>query len=185
MNSHSEHVLALLERLSRVINNDAGLSELKPAQWEALRFLSQANRFSKTPSSLTAYLGITKGTVSQTLNALERKGLIYKKKDVGDRRSVFLLLTEKGEGILNNDPLKALLGAIEQLSNSQLNALSGTLELVLTSALEQRAGAPFGVCNSCKYFRKNVADGAPHRCALLQVPLSSTESDLICREHSN
>ncbi|GAB3522182.1 MarR family winged helix-turn-helix transcriptional regulator [Photobacterium alginatilyticum] len=185
MNSHSEHVLALLERLSRVINNDAGLSELKPAQWEALRFLSQANKFSRTPSALTSYLGVTKGTVSQTLNALERKGLICKKKDAGDRRSVSIQLTEKGKGILNNDPLKALLGAIEQLSNSQLNTLASTLELVLTTALQQRAGAPFGVCKSCKYFMRNVVDGTPHRCALLQVPLTSMESDLICREHTN
>ncbi|HIP78057.1 MAG TPA: MarR family transcriptional regulator, partial [Kiloniellaceae bacterium] len=56
----------LLERLARVLQNEAHSEGLKPTQWEALRYLSRANRFSRTPSGVTAYLGMTKGTVSQT-----------------------------------------------------------------------------------------------------------------------
>lgn len=179
-----EHILALLERISRIIHNDAGLSDMKPAQWEALRYLASANRFSRTPSSVVAYLGVTKGTVSQTLNALERKGLISKEKDIGDKRSVSLQLTHAGEALLEDDPLTALKGSLQKLSKVQRDALSEMLGTLLTSALEQRSGTPFGACKTCKHFEKNAPDGDPHRCGLLDVALSSEDSDLICREHA-
>lgn len=184
MSKHHEDVLVLLERLSRVINNDAGLSDIKPTQWEALRFFAQANRFSRTPSSLTAYLGVTKGTVSQTLNALERKGLVKKEKDAGDRRSVSIKLTDTGEALLKNNPLERLASALAHIDSHALEQLSDTLRSVLSTALNQRSGTPFGACNTCKYFKENTPEGAPHLCSLLQVPLSSEDSEFICREHS-
>lgn len=177
-----EHVLALLERLSRIIHNDAGGQGLKPAQWEALRFFAQANRFSRTPSALTAYMGITKGTVSQTLSALERKGFIEKVQDTGDRRSVSIALTKAGKSLLQDDPLQALSQPIMNLQKNKRKELSSSLSSVLATALEQRSGMPFGVCKSCKYFKRNVTGGNPHQCSLLEVPLSSEDSELICRE---
>ena len=38
-----------------------------------LFYLNQANRFSNTPQALTEYLGLTKGTVSQTVLVLESR----------------------------------------------------------------------------------------------------------------
>ena len=95
--SESDNIVALLERLSRVLQNESHAEGLKPTQWEALRYLERANRFSRTPSGLTSYLGMTKGTVSQTLNALERKGLIRKTADKADRRQVHIDLTAKAK----------------------------------------------------------------------------------------
>ena len=65
-----------LERLARVMRAREHEDGLNPAQWEALRFLTRANRFSNSPGALTRYLGATKGTISQTVMALERKGFI-------------------------------------------------------------------------------------------------------------
>jgi DNA-binding MarR family transcriptional regulator len=62
-------------RLMRAGEHEGGLN---PAQWEALRYLSRANRFSNSPIALTRFLGSTKGTISQTIEALERKGFITK-----------------------------------------------------------------------------------------------------------
>jgi DNA-binding MarR family transcriptional regulator len=62
-----EQTARVLERLSRVLLNDSASGGLNPTQWEALRFFALANRFSSTPSGLTAFLGVTKGTVSQTV----------------------------------------------------------------------------------------------------------------------
>ena len=67
-----------LERLARVMRAREHEDGLNPAQREALRYLARANRFSNTPGALTRYLGATKGTISQTVMALERKGLIAK-----------------------------------------------------------------------------------------------------------
>ncbi|WP_103654399.1 MarR family winged helix-turn-helix transcriptional regulator [Agarilytica rhodophyticola] len=180
-----EITLILLERLARVINNDAALSAIKPAQWEALRFFSQANRFSRTPSALTAYLGVTKGTVSQTINVLERKGLIQKVSAEKDRRSVSITLTQSGLSLLNDDPLKSLTDSIKQLNHNQVETFNQTLKSVLSSALKQREGVPFGACRTCKYFKENFPEGNPHQCSLLHVPLSNADSQLICREHAS
>jgi len=184
-NNQTNRVLNLLERLARVINNDASMSGLKPAQWEALRFFSQANRFSSTPSALTAYMGVTKGTISQTINALERKGLLEKRKAKGDKRSVSILLTKQGQDLLQEEPLQELVLSLAEIPSEKLSILSSTLEILLTKALENRAATPFGVCKTCQYFERDSATGTPHSCALLQVPLNDEDSRHICREHSN
>ncbi len=64
----------LIERLDRLVRSGESGHGLNPAQWEALRYLARANRFSRNPAALADYLGSTRGTVSQTLIALEQKG---------------------------------------------------------------------------------------------------------------
>ena len=54
----------------------AGADEaLQPVHLQALIYLARANRYSNTPQALAEYLGLTKGTVSQTLLLLDRQGL--------------------------------------------------------------------------------------------------------------
>ncbi|MEM7123896.1 MAG: MarR family transcriptional regulator [Pseudomonadota bacterium] len=178
----SNDIAQILDRLSRVLQNEGHAEGLKPAQWEALRYLSRANRFSRTPSALTAYLGITKGTVSQSLNALERKGLIKKTADPGDRRQVRMDLTAKGTRLLARDPLTATTEAASSLSAAERQAVATGLEELLRRILLERDGRAFGVCRTCRYFRKNDPNGAPHRCDLLDEKLSANDSERICLE---
>ena len=53
-----ERIAALIERIGRLLSTDAHAGGLLPVQWEALRY--RANRFSRTPAALTAYLGLTR-----------------------------------------------------------------------------------------------------------------------------
>src|SRR5690606_7500665 len=82
----------LLERVSSLfrsqIREHASEHGLKLVQLEALIFFSTANRYSDTVGALTEYLGVTKGTVSQTVMALERRGLVEKVPDPNDGRIV-------------------------------------------------------------------------------------------------
>jgi DNA-binding MarR family transcriptional regulator len=180
--SEADDVPILLERLSRVLQSEAHAGGLKPTQWEALRYLARANRFSRSPSSLTAYLGMTKGTVSQTLIALERKGLVQKETESCNRRNRRLELTEKAVVLLQRDPIEALLEPVSTLSPGDRWMLAEGLTAILHQALRRRGGRPFGVCKSCKYFQTNAPEGAPHRCGLLEVPLSEGDSERICVE---
>ena len=68
----------MVERLGRLLRSRGYEHDLNPAQWEALRYLGRCNRFSNNPSALSNFLGATKGTVSQTVSSLERKGLLTK-----------------------------------------------------------------------------------------------------------
>lgn len=96
MSEHPPRVADLIERPGRLADTLQRSGGLVPAQWEALRYLSRANRYSRHPGALAAFLGATKGTVSQTVIALERKGLVVRSDDPRDRRSVQIDLTEAG-----------------------------------------------------------------------------------------
>lgn len=177
--TRASNVTLLLERLSRVITNHAHRDGLKPTQWEALRYLERANRFSRNPSALTAYLGMTKGTVSQTLTALERKGLITKQPVPADRRNVTIELTGAARKLLKTDPLLTIDRVV---SGSTDQSLEESLRQLLSNTLQIREQQAFGACRTCRYFQQNAEGGNPHRCDLLDEPLKDSDSELICAE---
>src|SRR5262249_51223226 len=80
-----------LERIARLTRAAEHGDQLNPAQRETLRYLSKCNRFSNSPGAITQYLGATKGTISQTVKALERKGHIDKSQREAERRSIALV----------------------------------------------------------------------------------------------
>jgi len=178
----AEDIVALIERVGRLLITEAHTEGLLPVQWEVMRYLKKANRFSQTAAALTAYLGITKGTVSQTLNALESKGLLKKQVDTKDRRSKILILTAKGKKLLCRDPLQATVTAIEALDNSAQQSLNRNLESLLLARLTAKNRQPFGQCHDCRYFARLHPEGTPHYCQLLQEKLTREDGQAICYE---
>lgn len=173
-----------LERLARVLRAREHEDGLNPAQREALRYLARANRFSNTAQALTRYLGATKGTISQTLMALERKGLIAKA--ARDARMVRLTLTEKGRDVLAHDPWTELAADAEALGGKTRRRMQRGLEELLAGELKRAGLASFGVCASCRYFREKGRDGdagGPHLCMLFEDALSAEDARRICMAH--
>lgn len=174
----------LLERIGRLLRNVRQRNEqLNPAQWEALRYLGRANRYSRTPTALTHYLGATKGTVSQTVIALERKGLVRRAVDPRDRRGIRLGLTARGRVNLQRDPLPDLLGEVDPLL---LGRLETDLSQLLGHLQQRNRRRPFGQCATCRFFRRGGAmeeAGGPNRCGLTLEPLADFEAAQICAEH--
>lgn len=177
-----ERIAALLERLGRLTRGIQHASGFKPAQWEALRFLARANRHSRTPAALSEFLGSTRGTVSQTLITLEKKGLVHRAPSAEDGRSVELSLTPKGWDLMRQDPLNQFSSVISAMPNQ--TALASGLD-GLMQELQQRHGiTAFGTCRECRYFRANgtrVPEGYS-RCALTGIALDEEESAKICRD---
>src|SRR5690554_832212 len=96
--------LELIERLAHLLHAEtrriAAAHGLAPVHVEALGYLARCNRYSDTPGAVTEYLGLTKGTVSQTLALLESRGLVRKRPDSRDGRRVHLELTGSGRRLL-------------------------------------------------------------------------------------
>ncbi len=180
--SNQAHFINLLSRLSRLINHEGHAQGLKPAQWDALRYLAQANRFSRSPGALTAYLGATKGTISQTVISLEKKGLVEKTQDPKDKRAVGLELTSAGKALAKEDALLPFQAMIADLTSNEQKEIEAALETLLLTKLRQEGNKPFGICKTCRHFRKNTANGGPHYCDLLKEPLSELGSEKICVE---
>lgn len=182
----TEETVVLLERLGRLVRAREHGSDLNPAQWEALRYLSRSNRFSNSPAAVTKYLGATKGTVSQTLMALERKGLVEKSPRPGEGRSVILSLTDEGQQKLAEDPWAHVQKVLENLKPKQAQKLSSGIEILAGKLFKIEDVPTFGACLTCRYFREG---GAPdevkgkHWCLQFDEPITKSEAQKICASH--
>jgi DNA-binding MarR family transcriptional regulator len=175
--------LARLERLARLLRQADHAKGLRPVQWEALRYLARCNALSHSPGALARYLGSTKGTVSQTVMALEKKGFVRKVVDPKDHRGVQLYLTEAGTALLEGDDLQVVKADINELSDKTRRRFDRALASLLEQA-RLRLGEPsFGTCLSCRYYRE-ASSGSSALCMKVNAALSDVETRLICVEHS-
>lgn len=176
-----------LERIANLLRTDvrrAGATRgLQPVQLEAMHYLQNCNRYSNTPAAVADYLGLTKGTVSQTLSVLENAGFIEKRPDAKDKRVVHLKVTESGEElVLRAIPPQALQTAMEMVSDIEQEIILEALRQTLRNMQKANGLRSFGVCKSCKYHRIEEAN-ASRRCALTGEVLLDGDIDKICREH--
>src|SRR3954465_7843446 len=92
--------IELLEQVARILWFEGTKHGLRDREWMALRFLSRATRFSRTPSALASYVGTTRGTASFIIGELERLGYLERKRSAQDKRSAKLSVTKRGKKIL-------------------------------------------------------------------------------------
>lgn len=186
MNAKTIHTY--IERLSNLLRNEvrrAGSeSGLQPAQLEALHYLSICNRYSDTPMGVTEYLGQTKGTVSQTLKVLERKGFISREVDGQDKRVIHLRATESGRLLLEKVvPAANFVKGCDSMDLQTQEKIEDSLKTLLRSIQKASGSKTFGVCRSCRYNRSE-GDNSFY-CELVKAPLTESDVLLICREHQN
>jgi len=156
------------------------LAELPPIQVSALQYLARCNHYSNTPLGVTDYLGLTKGTVSQSLKALEAKGLIRKQPDEHDKRSVHLELTEEGRALIVELTPPAFLREAAAAMGARADELERLLKELLITIQRREQVPSFGLCHSCRFHQQR--NGGPF-CGLTQEPLAREAVALICREH--
>ncbi|HYG90707.1 MAG TPA: MarR family transcriptional regulator [Azospirillum sp.] len=133
---------ATAEVMAQVLRTTASLAfteGLNPAQWSALRYFAQATPSARSVVAFARYHGTTKGTASQTIAALFKKGLLDRHKGERDRRTVDLVLTPAGRTALENDPLNELAVAIASLSETHHQTMAEALDQVLRTLLVRRA----------------------------------------------
>lgn len=169
-----------LERVGRLLRERENETQLNPAQWDALRFLASANRFSRAPAAVAAWLATTRGTASQTLLALERKGLVTRSAEDRDRRSVRLDLTEAGRRALERDPVADLAAAIARLPPLHAAALGQALARILDDLLAGSRRPAFGSCDGCDHARDAGGVGPTSLCARFGAPIPPEERQSLC-----
>lgn len=133
---------ATAEVMAQVLRSTASLAfteGLNPAQWSALRYFAQATPSACSVVAFARYHGTTKGTASQTISALLKKGLLDRHKGEHDRRTVSLVPTPAGRAMLENDPLNELAAAISSLSEPRHQNMAEALDQVLRTLLARRS----------------------------------------------
>ena len=178
----SHNVANLLNRLSRIAHAVQFSHGLNPAQWEALRYIGRANRYSASPTALADYVGSTKGTVSQTLIALESKGFVRRVRNDCDRRKVSLALTDQGIELLAQDPLCHLAEAAGVIGEDEQSHIVKGLRMMLDDLCIRQGAQNFGVCGDCCHLRKDASnpDGAGGVCGMTTDRLAVDELDRLC-----
>lgn len=175
-----EMFILLLNRLSALMNQslreDAARHGLLPIHLQALGYLAVANQYSNIPVAVAEYLGVTRGTMSQTLSLLERKGLLHKQSDPRHGKRIHLLLTEAGQAILATSWLRRLEDGQLAVSCGKLQA---SLQDFLVALQRQHGNRAFGVCQKCAYFRTEPGQTT---CGLTGEPLQIEQTVKICRE---
>ena len=177
-------LLELVERLGNLMRAEmrkAGADEsLQPVHLHALIYLSKANRYSNTPQALADYLGLTKGTVSQTLLLLDRRGLIERFEDDIDRRVVRLRLSSAGEQLLaESQPALPWQNATRNISPNRIRNATSALREALVTLQEDNEGTVFGECSSCSWCQK--LSQRIDRCGKMGDRLSGPETRKRCR----
>jgi len=173
----------IVERLSNLQHNGLLKSEslgyLPSVQINALYYLSICNHYSNTPGAVTEYLGLTKGTVSQSLQKLEEQGLIVRNNDLKDKRKVRLTLTQKARNAIDDSLSNDCISKMQTiLPDNGLLLRSQLLEL-LRSAQRVEGRKFFGECHACRYHQ--LRNGTPF-CGLTLEPIPVLNISLICRE---
>ncbi len=188
---NTEILYHLLDRVGNLLRNEvrADLTPygLQPIHFEALYYLSICNRFSDTPKAVTEYLGLTKGTVSQSLKVLETKGYLIKQPDITDKRVTHLVVSQQGRKLIKTVfPPPLMKRAINTNKKKESTGVDGAelqqqLQLLLRSIQNQNRLHTFGVCATCKH--NQLLSKGTHLCGLTQLPLSDEDIELICIEH--
>lgn len=183
---NAEEIYEYLERIANLLRTGVrrtGLaSGLQPVQLEALHYLSRCNRYSNTPVTVAEFLGLTKGTVSQTLGVLEANRLIEKQADPKDRRVVHLVLTALGERVVAESiPPQVLKSAIEGLPEEEGEKVAEILDHILRRLQRANGLKTFGACKNCRHHI--LQEDGSRRCGLTTEALSDFDAEKICREH--
>jgi len=168
----------LIDRLSRISSAEHWVGDLNPAQLAALSYLAKANQYSRAPSQVADYLSAMRGTVSNTLKALARKGLINEQKSETDRRRTSYTITPNGVTALNFDT--SIDAALDKMTEKEAMELAEGLKEFIRKILRTRGDRSFGICATCQHHRKSASGS---QCALLSVALAPAETTQICFEH--
>lgn len=180
-------IFDLIERMSALIRSEerkkcAALG-LQAVHLQALSYMSRCNKYSDTPAALTNYLGMTRGTVSQTLSLLEKKGYIKKTADTNDRRVIHLELLPEGQAVLKKAiPAELFIKAAKLLEKKDdLAEYEAVFSNALSALQKANRSQSFGQCKTCHYFT-TTSEG--FLCGLTKQPLTPNDSEKICQEHT-
>lgn len=176
------HLPLLWERLAALIQQsvreEAQRHGLQPVHVQILAYLARANRYSTLPIAIAEYLGITRGTVSQSLALLERKGLLTRARDDQDARRVQLRLTPAGEALLEDSWSGRLDAALTAMGVDRAS-LERELRALLVGLQRINGQRPFGICRRCAHF---LEEASGPRCGLTGEALTEVQTAKLCRE---
>lgn len=165
----------------RLLANTEGLS---PTQAQILALLLAEG--DQNATELSAAIGVSLPTVSDSVGTLVAKGLVEKRPDPAHHRAARLVLTRAGRASARQAAgiPEFLAPALATLADRQQEQLL-TLLLLVIRAMQENGQVPVQrMCLTCTHFRPDAHAGDyPHHCTLVDAPLAAGHLRVVCEEH--
>jgi DNA-binding MarR family transcriptional regulator len=186
--STESRIIAALERISQAFRvllwNESKEFALSPIQVQVLIFLLHHSEEKRKVSYLADEFNMTKATISDTIKALDQKGLINKTTERQDSRSYVIHLTKKGIDIAERTSVftRELQIPIDKLHPDDKENLLLSLMGVIHHLNRTGVITIQRMCTTCVHYKP--ADGRqPHFCKLLNKKIENSELRIDCPEH--
>lgn len=180
-------IVAALDRLARAqrAHRQAAADRLgvSPLQLEVLRTLADDAPPEPLVGQIATELSVRQPTVTDSVRALETKGLLRRDRDPGDARRSLLSLTESGERVVAeaSEADGALVEAVGRLDQgTQEETLEGLLSLI-ASMVDTGVITVARTCLTCRFHQ--AAGPTGHHCTLLETELPAAGLRVNCPEH--
>lgn len=186
----ADRTLVALSKIGLALRSEAWKDTaprgLNPTQAQVLVVLKRAGAGLRL-SDIADRLGVSAPTVSASVSALGRKGLVRKRPAAEDARAIDVSLTRPGRaeaGKLAEWP-DLLLGAVDVLDPAEEAVLLKALLKIIRELQERGRISPSRMCVTCRYFRPDVHDDAerPHHCAFVDAPFGDRNLRVDCADH--
>jgi DNA-binding MarR family transcriptional regulator len=188
-NQVNSKIIVSLEKVAevfRVLLWDSGKEYgLSPIQIQLLLFVKfHAEEDLRKVAYMAKEFNMTKATISDSLKTLELKGLVRKKTDVEDARSVTISLTAKGEKISHHvsSYTDSLNKALDHLAPKEREALLPTLMRLSRHLLQDEVLAVERMCFHCAHYKGNLNNN--HYCEAYKKKLTLKTLRVDCPAHS-
>lgn len=178
-----------LSRLAVILRSDdweraKGLG-LNPTQLSILDMLAD-RADGMGVQAVARHLALSQPTVTDSVNALERKGLVEKQPGA-DRRSVTLMLTLAGREVLATDQGAGdmLVRAVDALDREEQGLFLVSLIRMIRRLQELDAIPIQRMCTTCRYFDpfRHPDTDRPHHCHYVNAAFGQQDIRIDCREH--
>lgn len=132
MEKLAHQIIEFYEKLSSWEHSVVKGSELTPGQMHAIEIIGHEK--SLRMKELAEKLGVTTGTLTVTVDNLERRGFLTRQPHATDRRSYLVVLTEKGDELFRQHldfHLKLTQEIAAPLSREEVASLTAMLDKIL------------------------------------------------------
>jgi DNA-binding MarR family transcriptional regulator len=186
--STESRIVASLEKISQAFRvllwQESRDFALSPIQVQVLIFLLYHSEEKRKVSYLAAEFNMTKATISDTIKALDQKGLIRKAYEPNDTRSYIMHLTEKGREIAKKTSLftREIHAPVDQLHADDKETLLLSLLNIIRHLNKAGVITIQRMCMTCAYYQPSE-NGQKHFCKLLNQNLQVTDLRIDCPEY--